>query len=518
MDEEGLSMRRFSLLCSLLIVHCLLLTAQNEWVLQPWMQVVGYSGQNLGSSVGFIGKVGDSTQISVSDVHGIQMYRIKSPSDTVPRFVFPGGKSLLGDFNGDGIKDLVVGGNPTKIYLGKAVGVFDTTAFFTKYKDANGDDFGSHLAIGKINGDKYDDLVISDVGPNIYKGKVYVFFGGVAMDTIPAYVFNGDSKLSFFGWSVATGDLNNDGFDDIVVKGLDQSGTGPHGTIIFAYIKIFLGGNQIDTIAWKHIKGGSNAGIGVASFDVNGDGIKDLLWTSANDTITCVNVHFSRAGDIDTLPSLVLLNPWASNITNAGDMNGDGYNDIVISDNYSDNGGNSFIFVYSGGPKMDTHFDAAVGLGGDSNLGSFGSLATIGDINNDGCADLLIGAPSYQWGTNQGYFGIFLGSKNIPVTAVTEITNVQPVNFELLQNYPNPFNSSTTITYALKSEANVMLTIYNTLSQKLTDLVHEQQTSGEHRVAFDASAYSSGIYFYKLTAVNKQGQVQTETKGMTLMK
>ena len=513
-------MRNLLLFSSLLIIHSSLFS-QNEWVLQPWMQVVGYSGQNLGSNVSFIGKVGDSTQIEVSGLNGINMYRIKSSTDTVPRFLFPGNKCLLGDFNGDGIEDLVVGGNPTKIYLGKAAGVFDTIPFFTKYQEPNGYNFGSRIAVGKINGDQYDDLLVTDVGyPSLsFRGKVYLFFGGTKMDSLPSYVSIGDSVSSGLGVGIACGDLNNDGFDDIIVKGYDQSGFGPNGTIRYAYIKIFLGGSKIDTVAWKYIKGRDNSGRGVASFDLNGDGVKDLLWTSAIATASCVNVHFSHFGDIDTTPSLVLTAPRGLyNVANAGDMNGDGYNDIVTSDDGSDQGGDSYVFVYSGGPKMDSHFDAAVGLEGDSNLGLLGSMVSIGDINGDGFADLLISARDYQWGSSQGYFGIFLGSQNIPVAGVKESGNSLPNNFELLQNYPNPFNPATAISYHLSEQSHVTLKVDDVLGKEIITLVNKEQVPGNYMVRFDGGKLASGVYYYTLAATDAHGNKQSETKRMTLIK
>jgi FG-GAP-like repeat/Secretion system C-terminal sorting domain/FG-GAP repeat len=504
----------------ILLLYAASLSAQNEWVLQPWMQVVGYSGQNLGSNVGFVGKVGDSTQITVSDVNGINMYRIKSPTDTAAHLVFPGNKCILGDFNGDGIEDLVVGGNPTKIYLGKSAGVYDTVPFFTKYQEPNGYGFGSRLAVGKINGDQYDDLLVTDAGytdPD-FRGKVYLFLGGTKMDTIPSFTSTGERTLAGLGWSIACGDLNNDGYDDIIVKGYDQSGHASNAS--FAYIEIFLGGDKIDTVAWKYIKGGDNSGRGVASFDVNGDGVKDLLWCnySQRDSMQSVFVHFSHNGDIDTTPSIVLPNYSAYNVANAGDMNGDGYNDIVISDNGSDQAGNSYVFVYSGGPKMDNHFDAAVGLGGESDLGLSGTMASVGDINGDGCADLLIGAIDYQWGSSQGYFGIFLGSKNIPVTTVKEIKRTQPQNFELLQNYPNPFNPSTVISYQLSVISYVTLKVYDVLGKEITTLVNKEQTTGNYTVHFKGSKMPSGVYYYTLSATDAHGKRQTETKEMTLLK
>ncbi|MDR3626398.1 MAG: FG-GAP-like repeat-containing protein [Ignavibacteriaceae bacterium] len=499
--------------------------AQNEWTLQPWMQVIGkYSGQKLGSAVSYLGKKNDSTLISVTDgSNNIYIYQIKSPADTIPIYTFKGISCLKGDFNGDGIPDLVITGNPTKIYLGKAPGVYDTTtAFFVKYSEPNGYSFGIHAAVGKINGDKYDDLVITDPDyPDLKAvGKLYIFWGGTSMDTIPNYTIQGDTIRAGFGWNVTTGNLNNDGYDDIIIKGY-KTKSGLNGTVGFAYIKIFLGGETIDTTAWKYIEGGDNSDYGLSSFDINGDGIEDLLWTnySAKDSMQSIYIHYSQNGDINTVPSLVIpFDAWASNIANAGDMNGDGYNDILTSGNYSDNAGNSYIFVFSGGPKMDTKFDAAVGLGGVSDMGAWGSITGIGDINGDGLADILVGAPEYNWFKEKGYWGIYLGSKNIPTPVLKEPNDNIPKTFKLNQNYPNPFNPSTIISWQLTKPAKVSLIIYNTLGQKLQELVNEEQTSGEHQVTFNANRYSSGVYFYRLTVVDGRGEIETAVKSLVLIK
>lgn len=72
-------------------------------------------------------------------------------------------------------------------------------------------------------------------------------------------------------------------------------------------------------------------------------------------------------------------------------------------------------------------------------------------------------------------------------------------SFELNQNYPNPFNPTTTISYQLSAISEVQLVAYNALGQKVRTLVNDRQQAGEYSLTFDASALSSGIYYYKLT-------------------
>ena len=88
-----------------------------------------------------------------------------------------------------------------------------------------------------------------------------------------------------------------------------------------------------------------------------------------------------------------------------------------------------------------------------------------------------------------------------------------PKEFSLAQNYPNPFNPATVIDYALPKAADVNLTVYNVLGQKVTTLVDTYQEAGQQQANFDASANASGIYFYRLVAGDF-----TETKKMMLLK
>jgi parallel beta-helix repeat protein len=88
-----------------------------------------------------------------------------------------------------------------------------------------------------------------------------------------------------------------------------------------------------------------------------------------------------------------------------------------------------------------------------------------------------------------------------------------PDEFALSQNYPNPFNPSTTIQYDLPSDGFVTLKMYNSLGQEVAVLVDEDATAGRYQVQWDATGFSSGVYFYRLVA----GQF-VETRKLLLLK
>ncbi|MCP3685966.1 MAG: T9SS type A sorting domain-containing protein [bacterium] len=88
-----------------------------------------------------------------------------------------------------------------------------------------------------------------------------------------------------------------------------------------------------------------------------------------------------------------------------------------------------------------------------------------------------------------------------------------PTDYKLYQNYPNPFNTSTEIKYTLPQQSYVRLDIYNLNGQIVDGLLNRIQPPGEYSILWNASAYSSGIYFYRLTAGKK-----VFTKRMTLLK
>jgi hypothetical protein len=94
--------------------------------------------------------------------------------------------------------------------------------------------------------------------------------------------------------------------------------------------------------------------------------------------------------------------------------------------------------------------------------------------------------------------GAFENALGSPLTGINETKKQIPDGFQLFQNYPNPFNPSTTINFTLTQESNVKLSIYNLLGQKVASLIDGNMIAGQYSVEFDASKFSSGVYFYRL--------------------
>ena len=94
---------------------------------------------------------------------------------------------------------------------------------------------------------------------------------------------------------------------------------------------------------------------------------------------------------------------------------------------------------------------------------------------------------------------------------------LNPDLFVLHQNYPNPFNPITTISFNLPELSNVKLTVYNTVGQEVERLVNTQLNSGSHSVFWDASALSSGLYFYSMEFVPVAGPGTTLTSMMKML-
>jgi len=88
-----------------------------------------------------------------------------------------------------------------------------------------------------------------------------------------------------------------------------------------------------------------------------------------------------------------------------------------------------------------------------------------------------------------------------------------PAVFYLAGNYPNPFNASTTISYSISQPEKVAIAIYDMLGRLIETISSETQKAGDHSVIWNGEGFSSGVYFYKITAGGFE-----QTQQMTLLK
>ncbi len=104
-----------------------------------------------------------------------------------------------------------------------------------------------------------------------------------------------------------------------------------------------------------------------------------------------------------------------------------------------------------------------------------------------------------------------------PLKNIDESFPVQ--SFSISQNYPNPFNPSTNITFNLPYECSVEIAVFNTIGQKVKELVNGSETAGEHSISFNADNFASGIYIYRINAESLSGSGDFRTsKKMILLR
>jgi len=281
------------------------------------------------------------------------------------------------------------------------------------------DHCGSVSDAGDVNNDGYDDVLVgaswNDAGGN-NAGRAYVHFGGNPMDNVSEVTMTGLGAGDMFGRRVsAAGDVNNDGYDDVIIAA-------------GGYASIFFGGQNMDNIVDKKLGqpvGAGSFGCDVADVgDVNGDGYDDVI-VGAYDTY-CGTVHTGAAylyfggQNMDTAPDLVFYGEGNSDffgdrVAGAGDVNADGYDDVIVSAPYNKSMGQGTgrAYIYLGGQNMDNSPDVTItGESAGDELGW--GLASAGDVNGDGFDDVIIGAHGNDYGGNgAGQAYIFLGGKDM---------------------------------------------------------------------------------------------------------
>jgi hypothetical protein len=348
-----------------------------------------------------------------------------------------------GDINGDGYGDLIVGAPNTNVNTRETAGsarVFHgSPSGIAAFPNAMllgvaaADHFGGSVAsAGDINGDGYADVVVGAAGADVLgrsngTGTASLFYGsGSGIAATPTGVISGARQGDQFGISVASaGDVNGDGYSDLVVG---SQMADPGGRESAGRASVFYGSvSGIPALPTMIIEGraeGNQFGISVASAgDVNGDGYADLVVGAHHlhpvglDRAGSASVFHGSAAGLTAIPARTFAGVTAGDrfgfsVASAGDLNGDGYADIVIGAYAASPGGSVSVFHGSASGVASTPVRV---FQEEETLAYFGySVAGAGDVNGDGYADVVIGA----WGANpDGRASVFHGSgSGIPAT------------------------------------------------------------------------------------------------------
>ena len=359
------------------------------------------------------------------------------------------------------------------MYHGSAAGLISAPAWY-KQSDQVDARFGWSVGTaGDVNGDGYSDIIVGapywDYSTSEDQGGAWVYHGSAAgVISAPAFYKRSSQAGAWFGYSVGTaGDVNGDGYSDIIVGAPSwDDGYNNQGG---AWVYHGSAAGVISAPAWyqKISQAGTQFGFAVGTAgDVNGDGYSDIVVGTpyygdeglSNEGKVWV-FHGSASG-------LNTSSAWSReggqngayygySVGTAGDVNGDGYADVVIGAplmtvGVSDEG---TARVYLGSPAGLQSSYAWLGEGGQTLSWYGSSVGTAGDVNGDGYADLIVGANGYN-GTyiNEGQVTIYYGnaSKGVSLrprqTRFSSSTPIAPLGrsdslngFRIYLNMGTPF-------------------------------------------------------------------------------
>jgi VCBS repeat-containing protein len=422
------------------------------------------NGSNSGSSYVVFGKAsGFDASIDLSSLNGRDGFRL----DGVNSHDWSGESvSGAGDVNGDGYDDIIIGApgadsrgsDSGSIYVvfGKASG-FDASINLSSLNGRHGfrldgvsanDRSGFFVSgAGDVNNDGYDDIIIGAVfaDPNgSNSGSSYVVFGKASgfdarinlssLNGRNGFRLDGESAGDYSGYSVSgAGDINGDGYDDIIIGAIyaDHNGSNSGSSyVVFGKASGFTASiglsslNGRDGFRLDGESAGDNSGWSVSGAgDVNGDGYDDIIigaHYADHDGLSSGSsyVVFGKASGFTASIDLSSLNGRDGfrldgvragdhsgySVSAAGDVNGDGYDDIIIGTYGADPNGSKSGSSYVVFGKVDG-FDASIDLSSLNGRDGFRldgesagdrsgySVSAAGDVNNDGYDDLIIGAP-----------------------------------------------------------------------------------------------------------------------------
>ncbi|MCB9762240.1 MAG: FG-GAP repeat protein [Alphaproteobacteria bacterium] len=295
-------------------------------------------------------------------------------------------------------------------------------AHFRVYGEMPSEEIGVSVAgAGDVNGDGFNDLILGSWGdtPNgPWSGSSHVVYGPLTgsadISATSDARLEGEAEGDFAGHRVAgTGDFNGDGFDDVLVGAHDNDEGGAHAGAAYLILGPVSGTMGLADAPLKLLgeRAGAWAGWAVApAGDVNDDGYQDILvgataTASEADGLGAVHLILGQELSTDEVRSLSEADATLRGVTwndatgvsttGGGDLNGDGLDDLLVGANEVLPGGPGVVYAVMSPVYGDFDLrDADATLRGESPYDTVGeSVASAGDVDGDGNADVLIGAP-----------------------------------------------------------------------------------------------------------------------------
>ena len=402
--------------------------------------------------------------------------------------------SNAGDVNGDGIDDVIIGargGDDGGNSAGEAYIVYGRTDLSNLDLDLGmltpeqgiiiqgnvvGGQAGAAVSTaGDLNGDGFDDVIVGapsvDMPPlddatfdqGLDAGEAYIIFGGSDLSNIDIGTLTAEQGITiqgqpgnfiFFGDLAGAavsnaGDVNGDGINDAIIGALG----GDNGGSSAGEAYIIFGSSNLSNIDLQTItpsqgiiiqgdEGFDQAGSSVSNAgDVNGDGIDDVIigarvgddgGTSAGEAYIIYGGTNLSNIDLSTLTStqgIIIqgdtdFDQAGRSVSAAGDVNGDGIDDVIIGAPFSDTAAGDNVgeaYIVFGGTNLSNidltmlTLEKGIIIEGDDDLDNAGqSVSNAGDVNGDGFDDVIIGAPEANSGvSNSGEAYIVFGSSNL---------------------------------------------------------------------------------------------------------
>ncbi len=301
---------------------------------------------------------------------------------------------------------------------------------------ATSDYFGETVSsAGDVNGDGFEDVVVASFRINLNRGKVVVYNGSSSgLDYSNPWTVYGENANDYFGFAAASaGDVNGDGFDDLIIgaHGFNGGGTSGQGKV-YIYHGSPTGLGDVSKVILGSAAGETFGHSVACAGDVNRDGYDDIIVGApySNSNTGKMAIYYgSSSGIVESgavaIPGETTDSFYGFSVAGAGDVNGDGFDDVVVGAyRYGTYSGRIYVYNGSSYGIGASPPIVATGVAAYTYFGAY--VAGAGDVNGDGFDDILVGSPWFNG--NRGSIWVFNGSSGGMVSNPITIAGLVPMD------------------------------------------------------------------------------------------